>query len=102
MLGLVCSAAATLESDQIVARVLSGIAALCVATLGLTKPDQIYYRFVRAWRILDNAAALHKYGELSTRELLEKMGAAEETLGRLEELANQPQKDKGRKIQRNS
>jgi len=65
-------------------KVLSVLAALCMAILGFWRFDRMYARYVGAWRILDIAAMRYLLGKANVDDLLKAVEKGEALVARVE------------------
>jgi hypothetical protein len=67
--GVLASVVAAAGLSSGVTRTAGIMAALCVGVLGFVRPEQMYQRYVRAWRILDSACLRYSSGLIDLETL---------------------------------
>ena len=66
-------------------RIFAVVAAVCFGIIALVKPEQKYYKYVRAWRLLENGTIKYRLGFESQKGLMRKIDQAESILYEFEE-----------------
>jgi len=61
------------------------VAAICFGMIAFIKPEQQYYKYVRAWRLVDNGVIRYRLNLDSKKELMQKLDQAENILYEFEE-----------------
>lgn len=84
IIGVTASALAAVDVGE-ASRFLAAISAVCIAVLGLVKPERKYIKFVRAWRTLDAAAMKYRYGKADLDALLAAMEQGERCITEFEQ-----------------
>ncbi len=83
VLGVACSALAASDVGG-ASQILAAISAVCIAILGFAQPEKKYFKFVRAWRVLDAAVLKYRYGKIDLDTLLETVERGEELITEVE------------------
>ncbi len=60
-------------------------AAICFGIVAFVKPERQYYKYVRAWRIIDNGVIRYRMGLESVDVLIQRLDQAEGILYQFEE-----------------
>jgi hypothetical protein len=66
-------------------RIFAVVAAICFGVMAFVKPEQQYYKYVRAWRLLENGTMKYRLGLESQKGLMRKIDQAESILYEFEE-----------------
>ncbi len=79
ILGLFASILASYIQSP-VNRVFALVAALCFGVIAFVKPEQQYYKYVRAWRLVDNGVMKYRLGLENQQGLMQQIDEAEKIL----------------------
>ncbi len=82
VLAILASALAATEIPA--AKGFAVVSTVCVGLLAFVRPETRYYRFVRAWRILDVARVKYQNGLIDVKELIAALERGEAVIGELE------------------
>jgi hypothetical protein len=75
--GVLASVVAASGLSATTTKIAALSSALCFAVLGFVRPERVYQRYVRAWRILDPACLRFISGLLTLTQLHEALEAGE-------------------------
>ncbi len=67
------------------AKYLAASAAVLTALIGFMQSERRYFKFVRAWRVLDVAALRYKLGQLGEKELVDAVERGEALITEFED-----------------
>jgi hypothetical protein len=70
-------------------------AAICFGVISFIKPERQYFKYVRAWRTIDNGAIRYSLRLESKKSLMQKLDHAESILYEFEEKQIESGKDEG-------
>jgi hypothetical protein len=85
--GVVSVAASVISTslDGNWAKPFSIIAAITTALIGFMHPERRYFKFVRAWRVLDLAAMRYRHGLIERSALIDAVAQGEALIAELED-----------------
>ena len=87
----VAAAALSAAVGGVPGQLLAAAAAVCTAVLGFTQPERKYLKFVRAWRVLDDAIMKYEGNLINLAALIAAAAEGEKLITEFESSITKPE-----------